>query len=418
MPEIFTYLAHLLEHADEISVQRLRPYQLADYWKLPRREVLELFLYAARAGVLDLRWELLCPMCRGVSEGHESLRDVHNHSHCDYCNIDFSVNFDRQVEVVFRPNPAVRPLPANMVFCVAGPQSEPHVVVTKDLAVDEQVDVPTILEAGRFALSASGLGSELPVLVRPHGALDVEIPLEPAGWPEGELEIGTTPVFHLVNRTDSPQTVGLARTAWRDDAATAADVTSLQVFRNLFAREALGRDEEISIESVVLMFTDLRDSTRLYRQVGDALAFGRVRQHFDLLEQAVAEEGGAVVKTIGDAVMVVFHRPVMAFKAIWRAHAAIASAEGTPPLYTKVGIHTGACIAVTLNERLDYFGSAVNIAARLPGLSDGGEVIFSKEIFDDPSVQAWLQENQLRPQTFQSFVKGYEEPFEFWRLKL
>jgi class 3 adenylate cyclase len=73
-----------------------------------------------------------------------------------------------------------------------------------------------------------------------------------------------------------------------------------------------------------------------------------------------------------------------------------------------------------LNERLDYFGSTVNIAARLSAFSSGGEAVLSQPIHDDPEVIAFLEKyarpNALRK--FQTEVKGYDEPFDLWRLTL
>lgn len=415
---VFYQMVNLLEHADDLALQRLRAYQLADFWKLPRRRVLEVFLRAYRAGILDIRWELLCPSCRGAGASHPSLGDVRNKAHCDSCNIDYTVNFDRQVEVVFRPNPTVRIIPAYLQYCLAGPQTGPHIVVNQVIEAGETFEVSAALEDGRYSLTASGLPGELPILAVADGATESHISVDEAGWPEGELQVGTHPTLQFINQTDIPQKFSFKRAAWRDDAATAADVTSLQLFRDLFSREALRAGEEIQISSVTLLFTDLRDSTRLYRQIGDAPAFGRVRQHFDLLEQAIAAEGGAIVKTIGDAVMAVFRQPAAALRAIEIAHAAIAMLEGDPALEMKAGIHTGPCIAVTLNERLDYFGSTVNIAARLPGLARGGEIVFSNEIKADPEVVAWLQENHPTPVWFEAKVKGYDEPFSLWRMRL
>jgi class 3 adenylate cyclase len=168
------------------------------------------------------------------------------------------------------------------------------------------------------------------------------------------------------------------------------------------------------------MFTDLRDSTRLYRKIGDALAFGRVREHFEVLEQAVASEGGAIVKTMGDSVMATFRNPVAALRAVWNAQTKIAE-YGEPMLWLKVGIHKGPCIVVNLNERLDYFGSTVNVAARLPAFSQGGELIFTEEINNDPEVQKFLAENTQPGEALHPFtanVKGFDEPFTMWKLKV
>ena len=415
---IYSRLSHLLFHADDLALQRIRPYPLADHWKLSRRVVLETFLRASRAGILDLRWDLLCPMCRGVGESHQSLGEIHNGVHCNFCNLDFDVDFDRQVEVVFRPSPAIRPVPEGLKFCMTGPQSEPHIPVNALLSAGAEYSVKPTLDDGYYTISASGIEGGRTVLVDSSGEKELTLTAQSGGWDQSALHLAPQPTLNILNLTGSRQRVYLMRQAWRDDAATAADVTSLQIFRNLFSREALRVGEEITIRNVTLMFTDLRDSTRMYRQIGDAPAFGRVRQHFDALELAIASEGGAIVKTMGDSVMAVFRQPAVALRAIQAAHHAITVAEGTPPLHLKAGIHQGPCIAVTLNERLDYFGSTVNAAARLPGLAEGGEVVFSNEIKVDPEVDAWLRENCQAPQGFQSIIKGFDEPFDLWKLKL
>jgi len=239
------------------------------------------------------------------------------------------------------------------------------------------------------------------------------------GWPPVQRHVSLLPTLNLINATDTDQIFQLERTAWSDQAATAADVTALQVFRDLFASEVVRPGEEISIGSVTLLFTDLRDSTRLYRKIGDASAFGRVREHFDILEKAIASEGGGIVKTMGDSVMATFRHPVAALRAVWNAQTQIAE-YGEPMLWLKVGLHKGPCIVVNLNDRLDYFGSTVNIAARLPGLSQGGELIFTEEIYNDPEIAEFLSQ-AASPEAVNRFtanVKGFDEPFTMWRIKV
>ena len=210
----------------------------------------------------------------------------------------------------------------------------------------------------------------------------------------------------------------LERLAWSDQAATAAEVTALQIFRDLFASEALRPGQQISVGTLTILFTDLRHSTQLYREIGDAPAFGRVMNHFDVLKKAIAEEDGALVKTIGDAVMAVFRHPPSALKAMLRAQQILAAPpDGGSPLTLKAGIHTGPCIAVTLNDRLDYFGSTVNMAARLEGLSTGNDVIISHALYDDPEVRALINSEELTAKPFDVELKGFErERFELWRV--
>ena len=119
----------MIEEGDDLTLAYMRPFTLADYWETPRKETLETFLWATRLGMLDFRWQLLCPLCRVARDTASNLLDLDPHVHCDTCNIDFEVNFDQMVELSFRPNGAIRQTPEGIEFCVAGPQVTPHVIV-------------------------------------------------------------------------------------------------------------------------------------------------------------------------------------------------------------------------------------------------------------------------------------------------
>ena len=412
-------LYEYLHRADDLSIQRMRPYALADGWKIPRRTVLETFLKATRAGMLDMYWDLLCPECRGVAKDHQHLSDLSGTSHCNTCQIDFNVNLDHNVEVIFRPNPSIRAVDAAVEFCVGSPQRQPHIIFSLVVPPREELPIYTLLQEGRYRLRASGLEGTQNLVATGDGPVQKDFHADSLGWNTDIQPIGLSPYIRLLNRTDFTQTFQLERTTWSDQAATAADVTTLQVFRDLFSSEVIRPEEEISVGSTTLMFTDLRNSTRLYREIGDAPAFGRVREHFEILESTVAAEGGAIVKTMGDSIMASFRKPVSALRAIWSVQKELA-ARGVPPLLIKVGIHMGPCIAVNLNDRLDYFGSTVNIAARLPGFSNGGEAIFSESVRNDPEVLEFLEHNAAPNSLarFQGDLRGFDKPMELWRVKV
>jgi len=273
------------------------------------------------------------------------------------------------------------------------------------------------LEPGRYNLRALKVPGMLALTASPEGPPESIMRVSEFGWPDEEQTISVEPGLKLVNATNADQTFQLERFEWSDQAATAADVTILQVFRDLFADEVLRPGEEISVGSLTLVFTDLYESTRLYQKIGDASAFGRVQEHFVDLESAVSMEGGSIVKTMGDAVMASFREPVSALRAVWNAQHAIAR-RGEPLLRIKIGIHHGPCIVVNLNERLDYFGSMVNIAARLTEFSAGGEIVLSETVYNDDQVQSWLEENQVEIDSFKVDIKGFDEPVPVWKVKV
>jgi hypothetical protein len=317
-PSAVDRLIEFIQQADDFALTRIKPYELADNWDLPRRLVLETCLRATRVGLLDLQWDLLCPLCRGPQESGTSLRDIDPQVHCETCRIDFTANFDRFVELTFRPNASIRIVDVKN-YCIGSPQRTPHVVAQQLLAPNSQRLLTMSLEPGNYRFRALELSGERPVKVSAAGSGSASISVSNNGWSREELAIGLRPELDLRNETDAEHLLILERLAWSDQAATAAEVTALQIFRDLFASEALRPGEQISVGTLTILFTDLRNSTQLYRQIGDATAFGRVMNHFDVLKKAIAEEDGALVKTIGDAVMAVFRHPPSAMKAMLRA---------------------------------------------------------------------------------------------------
>ena len=409
-------LAEYLQHADDFDVSRIRAYKLADDWREPRRRVLEMCLRATRVGLLDFRWDLLCPMCRGPQDSPLSLKDVDSHSHCNGCQIDFKVDFERYVELTFRPNPAVRKIEVQS-YCVGSPELTPHVVAQQLLPAGDKRTLVLPLEPGKYRLRTHELPGSQEVVVSDEGEESANVLVSRDGWGPS-LHVAENVSLELENTTDAEQLLMLERMAWTDQATTAAEVTALQMFRDLFSTEALRPGEQISVGTLTVLFTDLRDSTKLYREIGDATAFGRVMNHFDVLRKAIVEHDGAIVKTIGDAVMAVFRSASGALAAMLDAQRSLADPPaGVMPLKLKVGLHTGPCIAVTLNDRLDYFGSTVNMAARLEGLSTGADVIISRTVYEDAKVRELLQSQNLSAVEFDMALKGFEdERFELLRV--
>jgi class 3 adenylate cyclase len=129
------------------------------------------------------------------------------------------------------------------------------------------------------------------------------------------------------------------------------------------------------------------------------------------------------VKTIGDAVMAAFVSPRQAVAAAIDIQRQIAAFNreshvedgASPPIVIKLGVHSGPTIAVTLNDRLDYFGSTVNMAARLQGQSEGGDIVLSPETAADITVVPLLTGFEVAQD--QATLKGFDQPIRFIRLR-
>ncbi|MDP2378249.1 adenylate/guanylate cyclase domain-containing protein, partial [Reyranella sp.] len=385
------------------DLAHLKPKLLARQFKVAVRPAVEACLAGVRAGLLTMKWDLLCTNCRGPKASASALSELPRGAHCPSCNIDYDRDFEKNVELSFAPAPAVRPILAGG-FCLSGPMATPHVAVQLLLAAGERRSVAIDLPAGSYRLRTLHPGAFVDVEhdgKNPFPGLRVTAAGVEASEPGSFVNDAGFEVAALIeDRT------------WTREALTAPEVISLQAFRDLFAAATLRPGDEAGVSQVALLFSDLQGSTALYERVGDAQAYNMVRDHFALLAGIVRDHDGAVVKTIGDAVMASFGDPANAVKAALAMQAAIADHD----LVLKLGVHVGPSVVVTLNDRLDYFGSTVNMAARLQGQSAGGDIVLSRAVADDPAVKSVLAGVASRAESVG--LKGFSEPVGFVRLVL
>jgi class 3 adenylate cyclase len=166
-----------------------------------------------------------------------------------------------------------------------------------------------------------------------------------------------------------------------------------QSFRERFRSELIRAADGIGVRDVTVIFTDLKGSTALYERIGDLKAFSLVQQHFERLHQVTAVNEGAIIKTIGDAVMAAFGKTSHAVRAALAMRKEIEQfneSRQTRDISLKVGIHCGPLIAVTMNEHLDYFGRTVNIAARIQNCANGDEICLSESVKNAADVDELL----------------------------
>ena len=188
-------------------------------------------------------------------------------------------------------------------------------------------------------------------------------------------------------------------TSGRRPFLNATRLLSNQEFRDLYRSGTFDPEQRFKITSLTILFTDLRGSTALYDRIGDLAAFDLVRSHFGALLDAVAAEGGAVVKTIGDAVMATFPTPDRALRAAMRMREEmrkINQGRGSEDLALNIGLHSGPCLAVMLDDRQDYFGQTVNIASRVQGLAEPDAILATKPIIESSEVARLVSESSYR----------------------
>jgi len=399
------------------QLRRMQPYTFARRWSADRQKTLNQFLAATRAGLLKMRWDVICPHCRGDKMNLGSLSEVKQTAFCPSCNIDFDVDLDRSLEAVFTPHPQVREVP-NAQYCLGGPGTTPHVVYQQLLEPGEDHAFSFRLAEGRYRVRISGAEAYrwLDVKPDPAAASDAEFAIDDEGIGGSDMTFKDSQPLSLkfTNASKRRVLVAIESVEWARDALSAGELVADQRFRDLFSSEVLAPGISLAVEDATILFTDVVGSTAMYNTLGDAKAFSLVRTHFDVLHEIVEKHRGAIVKTIGDAIMAVFTSPETALHAANDLHREVdryvrehGHHEG---VQLKVGLHAGACIAVTLNERLDYFGTTVNLAARVQGMSEGGDIMTTQMLADRSNDCEPLRAAGWRSKVEHAYAKGFADP--------
>ena len=411
-PAVIERVGDFLELAPAQEVARIRPLALARRLGVDADRVVDACFRGAAEGVLMLLWDILCPVCRVPSQVIDTLRALQDHGHCESCQLDFDLDFANSVEVIFRVHPEIRETDV-ATYCAGSPSHSPHVAAQARVGAGERVVLDLTLEAGSYRLRGPQLPYSIDFRVEPGVSArrwDIDLKRGPTADLARSLRAGGQ-VIALANEHDREVLVRVERLAPREDALTAARASSLALFRELFPGEVLSPGQLISLDTVTLVVTELDHSGDLYSELGDARAFAIVLEQFRLIDERVRREGGALIKTVHEGTVSAFADPAAALRAALEMPAALALGEKTRDLALRIGIHRGPAMVATLNDHLDYFGTTVSLAARLPALAKGGQIVLTRPVASDPRVAVLLDERKLVPVVAEVVLEGLAEPF-------
>src|SRR6202795_753794 len=442
-PAVAEAIRELIENGADHELNRINLLDFSKRTGLDEEKVISGFLHASRLGLFDLTWNVLCPGCGGVLDAPSTLKSLRRDDyHCGLCACGYEASVDEAVEVAFTVSPRVRRIAAHdpntlplweyfrQVFWSSGVDfdEESFAALSNDVVLDA-LELP----AGEKATMSLQLPSDFIIVFEPvtHAAQFIDVQGEPTKErqflsliynkvhaPTGTTTLRPGPLrLSLDNQTDVRvlPSVFIAADALhhligkRKPFLTAKRMLTNQTFRDVYKADNLNIDQRLKITSLTFLFTDLKGSTALYERVGDLVAYDLVRQHFGVLYDIVAGETGAVVKTIGDAVMATFSTPDRALAAALRMReemTRINAERHNEDLLLKIGIHEGPCLAVTLNNSQDYFGRTVNMAARVQGLASSRAIFVTKPVVEDPKSAKILKAAGLQPTMQVAALRG------------
>ncbi len=393
--ELIPLLEEALLEAGDDRLYRMRPYAFADAWGVDRFEVLRLFMHGAQLGLFELRWEVLCPNCRLPKAGSTALADLPRRIHCDTCGIDYATDFDDRVELRFSVHPSVRRVDSD-VYCIGGPLRTPHIVAQVYLRANEgrRLDV-TIQKPLR--LRAVGGTRHLRLVPNPASRWSSEVSLIYSGgrWtPPHSLMVDAESLgipaqvsLNVRNQTAGPLLAVVEEFEWTNQATTAAEVTTLPEFQQLFKSEMLAPGQEVTVKEVALLASRLQQSSSLFAANAAAEENTRRTLHQEFIRERVERARGGVVRSTGDVVVSAFYRLGDAVAAALDAQQTVAewsTAHGTEsPLRLAVGVHAGPVTAMNGDERLEYFGRTVDVAGQLATEAREGEIVLLARVLEE-----------------------------------
>lgn len=447
-------IERLVREAPDRALCRINALDFAGDARLDEERVIAGFLHAARHGLFDLSWNILCPGCGGVLDANTTLKTVARPEYrCAFCAAGYEPVLDEIVEVTFTVSPRLRRIAAHdpqrlplqdyyrQIFWGSGialPGDEALATVLDEVTL-ETIELPP----GEKAILSLTLPAGLVIVFDPvtHTAQFIDVKgeptrerqslsllLDPTAVPTATTTLRPGPLrLNLENRGDARALPGVwiagpaleQLLSRRKPFLTAKRLLTNQTFRDIYHADTLDVDQRLKITSLTFLFTDLKGSTELYERVGDLVAFDLVRAHFRILLEIVAAEAGAVVKTIGDAVMATFPTPDRAVSAALRMREAMGKLNEErqrKDLLLKIGIHEGPCLAVMLNDRQDYFGQTVNIAARVQNLADSRTILATGPVVENRQASGLLETTGLKPVGRRYALRGIADELTLYEI--
>ena len=435
-------IERMVRDAPDHALNKINALDLAAKQGIDEERLIAAFLHATRLGLFEMSWNVICGSCAGVLDANTTLKTLDQPEYkCSFCMATYETTLDNMVEVTFTVSPRLRKIAAH------SPDELPAAEYYRQIFWSSGIDLPADYETwikkvtlevvelppGERAILSLQLPAGNLIIFDPvtHTAQFLTVKGEPSSERQNlsqvlndvralptTTEISPGPARLVLenrsNRRVLPAVWIANRTledvlAQRRPVLTAKRLLTNQTFRDLYRTDTLAVDQRLKIISLTFLFSDLKGSTELYDRVGDLVAFDLVKEHFRVLNEIIASERGAVVKTIGDAVMATFATPDRAIAAAIRMRDAmtdLGEQRHEKDLLLKMGIHEGPCLAVSLDDRQDYFGQTVNIAARVQALAASRSILVTEPVVENAQASAMLETSGLKPEQRRTTLRG------------
>lgn len=389
--EVASRLCEFIKTATPQAAAKIRPLELAGTLELDSDQVVDACIVAAHCGLLQLKWDILCPTCKAPATSEPLLSRIASHTECEACASEFQSNLGNAIELVFSVHPEIRGSDSAK-YCIGGPAHSPHVVSQVRLQPGERIELQVPMEVGDYLVRTTQSILFQSIRVRAdHAPTSLELEVSKLGKlqsvPNARAGIVS---LAIANDTDRQQLVRVERTINRNDVVTASAASTLQRFRECFPEQIFDRKVPVDSEELTLVAIQINNAESLYQSLGDAEAYRWFQTFQERVEKSILAWNGAVVKTLDEGLIATFYHASAAAQAASEIAHIRSELDPRGEAILGIGVHRGRTLVSTQNGRLDYFGSAPRTVQQLANAANDA-ILLSDAAFADSSVNEILK---------------------------
>jgi len=238
------------------------------------------------------------------------------------------------------------------------------------------------------------------------------------------MEYGRLPDYavQVLNPNDYAVLLILERLEWSTDILTAAQATAWQEFRDLFPAETVAAKRHFTVGTQAVSVTSLYGHNAPGQRLDDAAIFRAVQMLAAVFKEILRQHHGGLVRVDGDTFLAVFGQPEDALAAARLAHERLPEADPNPVVQARLALrsalHVGPCLVVNANDRLDYTGAIVRLAAALVETCPANHMVMTDAFFGRIEAAGAGPTLVPSPVAAEAKPRGFDHIQKVWRLAM
>jgi len=400
-------LRELIIHEPASNLVVMRPYAYIDQLGIPPRKALKLFLAATRCKILQQYWMVMCPHCKNWGMSCQTMDDIKPKVCCERCKKEYDAILDKNVEIVFQPNPAIRPLPQGAISTSTTPLSAPRIILQQTLRKKGLITLPSPLEHGDYLVRVFGDKKELWQQITIDHASPKELYIEISGE-DIILQLhdeNNQSAVKIANKTGEEQRIIIEEGVGAREQTTALEAHTCQYFRTYFAALAKPPKESLPASNITFMTVSLSPSHNGLNSQFDGDNTDKLREVYNLEQGIIDFNDGAIVDYMAATISAAFTQPQDAVSAAVALRQDFNTLNSTlvceDRMTLKISLYTGPCYITEFNGNLEFMGATMTTAHTIRSRGGDGEVILPQELLKNCSVKQVLENNGITPQPFE-----------------